>query len=315
MHRLVDRARWAVASGVVLAALATVTPAWAQGRGVETWVDPDRTAPSGMHYDTFASEHAGSAVSYLVYLPPSYDSAADRRYPVIYWLHGLGGRQTSGARLAARLDRGIRARAVPETIVVSVNGLRASMYSDSKDGRWPVEQVIVQDLVTHVDGAYRTIARREGRAIAGMSMGGYGALRLGFKYPELFGAISSFAAALHTEDTLAGQRAAIFEAVYGGDAAYARRATPWTLTEQGAERVKARTVIRQIIGTADGLFAWNEQYHELLDRLGVAHDYVVVPDVAHNYAALDDAVGDGTLAFYRRAFDAAVAAAKDKDKE
>ncbi len=89
-------------------------------------------------------------------------------------MHGLAGRQTSGARFAARLDRGVADDAAPEAIVVSLNGLRASMYTNSRARRWPVESVIVDDLVTHVDATYRTIARREGRAVAGMSMGATG---------------------------------------------------------------------------------------------------------------------------------------------
>ena len=291
-----------VTTGVAIAA-ACASFALTQSGGIETWVDPDRTEPPGMQYRTFQSRQARGEVSYLVYLPPSYEVAADRRYPVIYWLHGLGGRQTSGGRLAARLDRGIGDGAVPEAIVVSANGLRASMYSNSRDGRWPVESVLVDDLVPHVDTTYRTIARREGRAIAGMSMGGYGALRLAFKYAEHFGVVSSFAAALHTEETLAERRRAVFEAIYGSDLGYARENTPWTLTERHATQVRGRTLMRQVIGTADGLLGWNEEYHALLTRLGIDHDYVVVPGVDHDYAALDEAVGDATLIFYRRAFE------------
>jgi len=275
-------------------------PAAAQPR--PDWVDSDRTAPSGMTYRTFDSTHAGGDVSYLIYLPPDYDTAATRRYPVIYWMHGLGGRQSGGARLAARLDRGIRAGEAPEVIVVSINGLRASMYSDSKDGQRPVESMIVEDLVPHVDATYRTIPRRQARAVAGMSMGGYGTFRLGFKYPELFGVMSSFAAALHTEATLAENRAAVYDAVYGGDADYARRNTPWTLAEENADAVRGRTVIRQIIGTADGLLEWNRAFHRLLEQRGVEHDYIEVPDVAHDYDGLSATIGDATFAFYRRAF-------------
>ncbi|MAG68834.1 MAG: esterase [Acidobacteria bacterium] len=299
MIGLKPSARRAVALAGALV-IGAAGPALAQARAA--WVDPDRTPPSGMRYRTFHSAQADGDVSYLVYLPPDYEAAATRRYPVIYWMHGLGGRQAGGARLAARLDRGSRAGEAPAVIVVSINGLRASMYSDSKDGLRPVESMIVDDLVPHVDATYRTVPQRQARAVAGMSMGGYGTFRLGFKYPEFFGVMSSFAAALHTEATLAENRAAIYEAVYGGDADYARQNTPWTLAEMNADAVRGRTVIRQIIGTADGLLEWNRAFHRLLEQRGVEHDYIEVPDVAHDYDALAAAIGNATFEFYRRAF-------------
>ena len=69
-------------------------------------------------------------------------------------------------------------------IVVFVQGLPIGWYNNSKDGTMPVEDVIIRDLIPHIDNTYRTINRREARGIDGMSMGGYGSLHLGFKYPN-----------------------------------------------------------------------------------------------------------------------------------
>ena len=91
--------------------------------------------------------------------------------------------------MVARIDKEILAGKIPPFIVVLVQGLPSVRYINAKDGKRPVEDVIVKDLIPHIDATYRTVASREGRAIEGMSMGGYGALRLGFKYPELFGTV------------------------------------------------------------------------------------------------------------------------------
>jgi endo-1,4-beta-xylanase len=64
-----------------------------------TWVDADRSTPAGTEYRTFFSRTLGAEVSYLLYLPPGYAGRAAKRYPVIYWLHGLNGGQTTGARI------------------------------------------------------------------------------------------------------------------------------------------------------------------------------------------------------------------------
>ena len=68
------------------------------------WLDPDKTEPAGTHYRTFSSKLAGGEVSYLVYLPPSYEPQPAQRYPVVYWLHGLNGDQRGGEAFVQQLD-------------------------------------------------------------------------------------------------------------------------------------------------------------------------------------------------------------------
>src|SRR5579864_9486427 len=72
------------------------------------WLDPDKTEPAGTHYHTFQSKLAGEEVSYLIYLPPTYESEPAQRYPTVYWLHGLNGAQTAGASFVGQLDPAIR---------------------------------------------------------------------------------------------------------------------------------------------------------------------------------------------------------------
>jgi endo-1,4-beta-xylanase len=167
-------------------ALIAVLVAMAQQRmRPANWLDPDKSEPAGTHYRTFQSKLAGGEVSYLVYLPSTYESEPAQRYASVYWLHGLNGDQRSGVAFVEQLAAATRAGKAPAMIVVLVNGMRDSFYNDSKDGKWPVESVIVKELIPHIDKTYRTIARRELRAVEGYSMGGYGAAHLGFKYPDV----------------------------------------------------------------------------------------------------------------------------------
>src|SRR5689334_15620965 len=62
------------------------------------WLDPVKMEPAGTHYQTFSSKLAGGEVSYLVYLPPAYEADSKVRFPVVYWLHGMGGNQRGGAK-------------------------------------------------------------------------------------------------------------------------------------------------------------------------------------------------------------------------
>jgi S-formylglutathione hydrolase FrmB len=127
-----------------------------------------------------------------VYLPPNYLSDQARRFPVVYLLHGYGGSDdTFTTRLAGLQESGDRLAAAPgfsEAIVVTPDAFtlhKGSMYSNSATtGDW--ERFIAEDLVAYMDGHYRTLASRTSRGLAGHSMGGYGALRIGMKRPDVF---------------------------------------------------------------------------------------------------------------------------------
>ena len=135
--------------------------------------------------------------SVAIYLPPSYDTSPAKRFPVVYLLHGFLGDQhawTSGYQgmtLTSLMDEMIKSGKSRELIVVAPNGKNAydgAFYANSSvNGNW--EDYIFRDLVGYVDANYRTIARPESRGIAGHSMGGYGAVVLGMKHADVFGAL------------------------------------------------------------------------------------------------------------------------------
>ncbi|GAB2671924.1 alpha/beta hydrolase-fold protein [Kribbella swartbergensis] len=143
---------------------------------------------------TVRSAILGEDINYNVYLPPGY-AESTQRYPVLYLLHGRGDTMAAWTQVKSRLDDLIGSGEIPPTIAVMPDApwsSRASYYVDSAytgaDPGRPVETAFFRDLVPHVDASYRTIADRTGRAVAGYSMGGAGALRYAMAHPEVFGA-------------------------------------------------------------------------------------------------------------------------------
>jgi S-formylglutathione hydrolase FrmB len=131
-----------------------------------------------------------------IYLPPSYAREPNRRYPVLYMLHGytnsdLGYFGPEGRQANVIAERVFEAGKANEMILVMPNCMNAfggCMYSSSVTaGDW--ESYIADDLVAYMDEHYRTLAHRDSRGLAGHSMGGYGTLRIGMKRPDVFAAI------------------------------------------------------------------------------------------------------------------------------
>jgi pimeloyl-ACP methyl ester carboxylesterase len=131
-----------------------------------------------------------------VYLPPSYDTSPDRRYPVVYLLHGFTSSNKAFLKyggLQPLLDEMIKTGKIAELIVVlpsAQNAYQGSFYTNSTvNGNW--EDYLYRDLPGYVDANYRTIPKAESRGIAGHSMGGYGAMMLAMKHPDVFSVVYS----------------------------------------------------------------------------------------------------------------------------
>lgn len=137
-----------------------------------------------------------------IYLPPSYDRSPERRYPAIYLLHGFNGTNRTwtidggyGFNIQPVLDSLIAEGRIREMIVVAPNGRNAYKFSffvnSAVTGNW--EDFILRDVVGYVDKNFRTLARAASRGIAGHSGGGYGAIYLGMRHPDVFGAVYALA--------------------------------------------------------------------------------------------------------------------------
>ena len=139
----------------------------------------------------------GRSVPYCVILPPGYGEDANRRYPVLYYLHGLGDNEqmfvrSGGFDLLEELwDR----HQIGDFVVVSPAGY-ASFFMNSHDTRFRYDDFFLREFMPWIENRYRIAAARESRGIGGISMGGYGALRMAFLHPRLFGSVSAHSAAL-----------------------------------------------------------------------------------------------------------------------
>ncbi len=138
------------------------------------------------------AETVGREMKFNVCLPADYPTSTER-YPVIYLLHGLTSNYTAWAKMNVPQ---VAAQYKLIVVMPDVGNTWYVNWADTGDrpNRW--EDYIIRELIPHVDATYRTIARREARAINGLSMGGYGALMLGLRHPDLFCSIGSHSGAL-----------------------------------------------------------------------------------------------------------------------
>lgn len=283
----------------LLAGLAAQGPSGHTVRSGDLWIDPDKSEPAGTSYKLFPTPSRGPSTeaSYLIYLPPDYATAKLRRYPVLYWLHGGAGSQREGAWMVERIDREIRAAKLQPLIVVLVQGLPDVRYINTKDGTRPVEDVIILDLIPHIDATYRTIPQRTSRGIEGMSMGGYGALRLGFKYPELFGAVSGLAPSI----TEMKDEPAIVTEPFGNDQAFYDAVGPWTMAREHASNIRGKSSVRLLGGDQDKLLPYFRNYSELLSSLQIEHQFAIAPGAHHMYNEIIEQLPFDALVFWNTA--------------
>lgn len=147
------------------------------------------------------SDILGESVSYSIYFPPGY-LESNRRYPVLYLLHGFSDDETGWVqfgRAAETADRSYAANeSVPMLIVMPDAGV--SWYINNYDGTLRYEDFFVEELIPHVDDTYRTRSEREFRAVGGLSMGGYGSMILAINNPNLFSSVVPLSAGIFTDE-------------------------------------------------------------------------------------------------------------------
>jgi len=226
------------------------------------------------------SKILGRPVRYTILLPPSFDTAKTRRYPILYYLHGLGDNEQTllrgGWDLVEMLQQSGQ---IGEFLIATPDGGRG-FYINSRDGSERYEDFFIHEFMPEIERRYRAIGTRASRGISGTSMGGYGALRFAFRYPKLFAAVSVHMPALAEE--LPGN----LQSVLGGghdpfgdpfDAQFWKENTPFRLARraQGLGGLK----IYFDCGRQDdyGFFEGAQQLHELLQKLGIPHEFHLYP--------------------------------------
>ena len=283
---------------------------------------PAATTPTGrVETRHFHSDALGVDKDYVVYLPAGYDGKTATRWPVFYYLHGLGGDEHSWVK-GGHIDRAADSLGLAAIIVMPDGD--DGFYADSKraidydacmaDGtglfvpkmqphaqtcvRHPAyETYIVKDLIGDVDAHYRTIAKRESRAIAGLSMGGLGALELSMRHPDLFAAAASHSGVdalfyegphpyvagqtklntdIHHWGTSVGDIGAWIRGIYGEDLATWKSYDPPSLVDK---LEPGKLALYLDCGTEDdfGLDAGARYLDELLTAKKIDHAFYIGP--------------------------------------
>ena len=278
---------------VLLAALLLAAPA-ARGQAATQTAPPAQAACEAgracVEAVRFESKVVGSALHYNVVLPPDYTAARTARFPVIYLLHGLGGSAGDWVSKRARLAE----HAAAHRFIIVVPEGRDGWYTDSATvPNEKFESYFVEELIPDVQRRFRTIEKREARAVAGLSMGGYGALKFGLKHPQLFAFAASMSGALGAaswkpEDPLPEFVRPSILKVFGAADSPVRPANDiYKLARDlTPERTNALPYIYLDCGTEDFLIAQNRDFSALLVEKKIPHEYRQLPG-AHNWPYWD----------------------------
>lgn len=234
----------------------------------------------------FSSKILNQTINYSIYLPPLYTANSTMRFPVLYLLHGFDGDETSWvvrSNVAHLADSLIGAKAITQFIIVMPDA-RNSYYINNFDKSFPFEDFFTDELIPFINKNYRTNSNSKREAICGLSMGGFGALIIPIKHPELFGTSIALSAAVRTPDifiqlpqTNYQQK---FAPVFGDSLKGTDRITPhwkenspyFIIDSTNADTLKQ---INWYIdcGMQDFLFSSNDAFHDLLIKYGIAHEF------------------------------------------
>jgi putative tributyrin esterase len=240
----------------------------------------------------FQSKLVGKTLPYNVRLPVDYDQPASKakRYPVVYLLHGLTGHYTNWFERTKLADY-----AAPYSAIIVTPEGNDGWYSDSATvPADKYETYIVEELLPDVQRRYRTVETREGRAMAGLSMGGYGALKFGVKYPQTFAFVGSMSGALDAASRREADLRGIqfiwrtLLSVFGPDDNPGRAANDLLklYREFPAEKIAALPSVYFDCGTEDVLLQSNRLFAEILLQRKIPHEYRQLPGT-HNWAYWD----------------------------
>jgi putative tributyrin esterase len=258
-----------------------------------------------------------SSVRYCVFLPASYSTpdARTRRYPILYLLHGLGGNSQSAVMDGEWnvLQDLRRDHKVGDFLVVAPDGWD-TFYINSQDGKTRYGDFFLREFMPYIERTYRVRRDRASRGITGFSMGGYGALRIAFGHPELFGAVSSHSGALmreppqgvNAEASSGNVLAQMFTSVFGDpiDRKFWNRNSPFVLARLHAASLRTMKIYFDC-GTEDsfGFYRGATELHQTLDSLKIPHEFHLYPG-GHNSSYLR-AHRDASFEFHWREFESA----------
>jgi S-formylglutathione hydrolase FrmB len=253
-------------------------------------------SPAAVQTINFKSKLVGATLPYIVELPPGYEDPSPRakRYPVLYLLHGLGGSYQNWTAKTRLREYAAQYR----MIIVTPEGSEGWYTDGATAANDKYESYLLQELIPDVEHRFRAIRRRQGRAIAGLSMGGYGALKFGVKHPEKFVFAGSMSGALDPavrSETNQGfawgfVRPSILK-VFGAEDSLVRVTNDLhrLFRDLPASRIKLLPYLYFDCGTEDGFLKTNRDLEAILRERKIPHEYRELPG-KHEWAYWDQQV-------------------------
>ena len=231
----------------------------------------------------FDSKLVNYQVEYSVYLPPDYETS-NRSYPVLYLLHGYSDDETGWIQFGEAniiADHGIANRDFPPCIIIMPDG-KVAWYVNSADGKDPWEDMFIKEFIPFIEKEYRIRPEKEFRAIAGLSMGGNGALLLSMHHPDLFSSCVAMSAGVFTDEEIIAndQYDQYFKNIYGekpkNDVSEHWKANSPLYLLETVEKEKLKSIRFYIdCGDDDFLYKGNSALHLKMRDLEIPHEYRV----------------------------------------
>lgn len=258
----------------------------------------------------FDSKKLGKEVSYSIYLPDDYNTS-QRNYPVLYLLHGYTDDETmwiQTGEVKEIADKAIGSGDAAPMIIVMPNAWD-TWYVNQYDGKAPYEDMFFEELIPYIEKTYRAHSKQEFRAIAGLSMGGYGSFLYSLHHPDMFSACAPLSAAIFDDNVMEQRQAKshkdLFARLFGPGLDYwHQNSVLKMLSELDKEKLPR---IRYYIdcGDRDGLLEGNFQAHKIMQEKGMKHEFRVRGG-SHNWqywrTALPEVLGFVSGAFRRNQY-------------
>ena len=232
----------------------------------------------------FSSKLVNYPVKYSIYLPPGYDTS-ERSYPVVYLLHGYSDDETGWVQFGEidRIaDKGIANGDIASSIIVMPDG-KVTWYCNSFDGSDPWEDMFIKEFIPYIEKKYRVRAKKEFRAIAGLSMGGFGALNIAMHHTDMFSTVVALSAGVVTDDQVINSTGFdhYFGKIFYDSKPKGKVSEHWKANNplhllDSVDIDKLKSVRFYIdCGDDDFLGKGNAELHMKMKELGIKHEYRV----------------------------------------
>lgn len=253
------------------------------------WInDFPKEGIDGLIQQTYYSNIQKTSIGYTIALPKNYDKNKDRKYPVVYCLHGGNPGNECQIDWYNNLVKPIINNSQnPEIIYVWNNGGKHKSHYDFPQFDSYAETTFIDELIPHIDSTYRTIPNRMARGLQGYSMGGRAAARYIFKYPELFSVSIAIAGGHQFEKENFDTK--------GNNNEYQPTDNSWDLAKIYSDNPIPPIKLFVYVGSKDRNYEANIEWSKYLNELGIKHSINVIEGIEHHQLKkLFDSLGKET---------------------